>query len=88
MGKMGCCKLKDGMFELFVQSEAEQEDNLSKDFKNRRDWSVVSSNTKKGGLVRSSSGVWSSQDSPFRHSDGSATTLVHTGDPFSFWDMM
>ncbi|KAL4599289.1 hypothetical protein ACB092_11G116700 [Castanea dentata] len=57
------------------ESEAEQESNLSKDFKNRRDWSVVSSNTKKGGLVRSSSGVWSSQDSPFRHSDGSATTL-------------
>lgn len=57
------------------ESEAEQEGNLSKDFKNRRDWSVASSNTKKGGLVRSSSGVWSSQDSPFRHSDGSATTL-------------
>ncbi|XP_023900483.2 uncharacterized protein LOC112012320 isoform X2 [Quercus suber] len=57
------------------ESEAEQEGNVSKDFKNRRDWSVVSSNTKKGGLVRSSSGVWSSQDSPFRHSDGSATTL-------------
>ncbi|XP_075646579.1 uncharacterized protein LOC142617563 isoform X1 [Castanea sativa] len=57
------------------ESEAEQEGNLSKDFKNRRDWSVVSSNTKKGGLVRSSSGVWSSQDSPFRHSDGSTTTL-------------
>nr|XP_023900484.1 uncharacterized protein LOC112012320 isoform X3 [Quercus suber] len=57
------------------ESEAEQEGNLSKDFKNRRDWSVVSNNTKKGGLVRSSSGVWSSQDSPFRHSDGSATTL-------------
>lgn len=85
---MGCCKLKDRLFELFVQSEAEQEGNLSKDFKNRRDWSVVSSNTTKGGLVRSSSGVWSSQDSPFRHSDGSATTLVHTRDPFIFWDMM
>ena len=46
MGKMGCCKLKDRMFELFVQSEAEQEGNLSKDFKNRRDWSVVSKKSK------------------------------------------
>lgn len=62
-------------WDVTSESEAEQEGNLSKDFKNRRDWSVVSNNTKKGGLVRSSSGVWSSRDSPFRHSDGSATTL-------------
>ncbi|GMY23549.1 hypothetical protein FCV25MIE_18790 [Fagus crenata] len=57
------------------ESEVEQECSLSKDFKNRHDWNVASSNTKKGGLVRSSSDVWSAHDSPLGHSDAFATTL-------------
>lgn len=63
---------------LSGQSEAEQDRGLSEDFKIRSDRNVVSSNAKKGGLVRSGSDIWSGQ-SEAEPSDGFATTLVQTG---------
>ncbi|KAG6630826.1 uncharacterized protein LOC122291725 isoform X1 [Carya illinoinensis] len=56
------------------ESEAENDRGLSEDFKIRSDRNVVSSNAKKGGLVRGGSDIWSGQ-SEAEPSDGFATTL-------------
>lgn len=64
---------------LSVQSEAEQECGSSKDLRKGSNWNVVSSNGKKGGLVRSSSGIWSGQHSGLEPLDSFSANLVQTG---------
>jgi hypothetical protein len=70
---------------LSVQSEAEQECGSSKDLRNGSNWNVVSSNGKKGGVVRSSSGIWSGQRSCLETLDSFSTEFgTNWVDPFSF----
>lgn len=57
------------------ESEAEQECGSWKDLKKGSNWNSVSSNGKKGGKVRSSSGILSGHHSGSEHSDGFATNL-------------